>query len=120
MPPLTDPDRRKAYLDALGNWNCTDYVQFELSEQAQRWIRTKLGTISRKEIARLMCEYVEAGGKVDETVEQRPEWRDEFEFHHDLRFSIEGVEVYIETRLIYRLPVKEDESYIIVVNIHER
>ena len=27
------------------------------------------------------------------------------EFHHDLRFEIEGVRVYIETRLSYRLPI---------------
>jgi hypothetical protein len=67
-----------------------------------------------------MHEYVAVGGEIDEVTEKRSEWRDLHEFHHDLRFEIQGVSVYIETRLIYRLPVVDDESSIIVVNIHEQ
>ena len=64
-----------------------------------------------------MHEYVAAGGKIDEVRETRKEWK-EHEFHHDLRFTIHDVPVYIETRLNYRLPVVPDESSIEVVNIH--
>jgi hypothetical protein len=120
VPPLTDPDRLAAYRDALGNWNVTDYIQFELTEQAHRWIRRELGDITLRDIGRLMHEYVAAGGEIDEAPETRPEWSDLYEFHHDLRFTIHDQPVYIETRLNYRLPVAPDESWILVVNVHER
>jgi hypothetical protein len=119
-PPLTDPDRLKAFKDALRNWEFTGYITFQLTEQAGRWIRQTFGNITLKEISRLMHEYVAAGGEIDEVVEQRTQWRDLYEYHHDLRFEIQGVRVYIETRLIYRLPINIDDTSIIVVNIHEQ
>lgn len=67
-----------------------------------------------------MCEYVKAGGKIDETRETRPEWSGRYEFHYDLRLMIQNKPVYIETRLHHRLPVRADESWILVVNIHAR
>ncbi len=120
MPPLTDPDRLTAYRDALGNWNVTDYIQFELVEEAHRWAREELSNITLKEIGRLMHEHVATGGEIDEVPEIRPEWSDQYEFHHDLRLTIDDKPVYIETRLNYRLPVAPDESWILVVNIHAR
>jgi len=117
LAPLTDPDRLNAYTDALSNWNFDRYIQFELTEQSYRWIRAELG-ITTKEIGRLMHEYVSQGGVIDEVVETRPEW-DEYDYHHDLRFSIQNIPVYIESRLHYTLPVKPDESWILVVNVHQ-
>ncbi|MCI0376890.1 MAG: hypothetical protein L0215_04745 [Gemmataceae bacterium] len=117
---MTDLDRLAAYRDALGNWSVTDYIQFELTEEAHRWIRRELGGITLKEIGRLMYDYVAAGGEIDETPETRPEWSDPYEFHHDLRLTIHETPVYIETRLHHRLPVTPDESWILVVNIHAR
>jgi hypothetical protein len=120
LAPLADPTRLAAYKDALANWTYDGYVRFELNEEAYRWLKRSLEGITTKEIARLMHEHVAAGGEIDETKETRPEWSDQFPFHHDLRFSIGGREIYIETRLAYRLPLKADESSIIVVNIHDR
>jgi hypothetical protein len=120
VPPLTDPDRLAAYKDALNNWNVTDYIQFELTEQAYRWIGRELGGIALKELGRLMYEHVAAGGEIDEVAETRPEWSGRYDFHHDLRLTVRGKPVYIETRLHYRLPVVADESWILVVNVHER
>jgi hypothetical protein len=100
VPPLTDPDRLAAYRDALRNWNVTDYIQFELTEEAHRWIRRELG-ITLKEIGWLMYEHVAGGGEIDEAPETRPEWTDQYEFHHDLRLTINDKQVYIETRLHY-------------------
>lgn len=119
---LDDPDRLAAYKDALSNWNFGDggtnsYIRFELNEQAYKWIKAKIGDITLKELGRLMFEYVDKGGVIDEQPETRPEWS-EYEFHWDLRFEVNGVPVYIETRLIYRRPIKLDESSILVVNIH--
>ena len=119
MPPLTDPDRLAAYRDALGNWTVADYIQFDLTEQAHRWIRCNLGEITLREIGRLMYEYEAGGGEIDEVPEKRLEWTDQYRFHHDLRFSIHSTPVYIETRLNYRVPVVADESWILVVNVHE-
>lgn len=64
-----------------------------------------------------MHEYVDNEGDIDEQPETRPEW-DEYDFHWDLRFEINGTKTYFETRLSYRLPVETDDSFIIVVNIH--
>ena len=115
---MTDPDRLTAYRDALGNWNVTDYIQFELTEQAQRWIDLELGYTKHRDVGRLMHEYVAAGGEIDEVPENRPRWSEEYEFHYDLRFTIHDKPVYIETRLHYRLPVVPGESWIQVVNVH--
>ena len=64
-----------------------------------------------------MHEYVAAGGEIDEVRETRPEWLD-YEFHYDLRFTIAGKPIYIETRLEFRVPLVPDDSRIIVVYVH--
>jgi len=120
VPKLTDAHRLAAYLDALGNWKITGYVQFELTEEAHRWIRRELNSISLKELARLMYEHVRLGGEIDEIAETHPEWSGQYEFHHDLRLTVQNKVVYVETRLHYRLPIVPDESSILVVNVHER
>jgi hypothetical protein len=116
---LTDPTRLEAYKDALGNWSFDGYIQFELTETAYEWIKRELSNISLKNIGRLMYDFVEAGCEIDEVPETRPGWSDEFEFHYDLRFTIQDKPVYIETRLKYQLPVVPDDSVILVVNVHE-
>ena len=118
VPPLTDLDRLAAYANALANWSISDYIQFELTEQAFRWIQRELSGITLKEIGRLMHEFVANGGTIDEVLETRPEWVGSYEFHWDLRFELRSKPIYIETRLNYRLPVMADESWILVVNIH--
>lgn len=119
MPPLTDPTRLAAYKDALRNWRAVGYVEFNLTDAAHRWLRRELDGVDLNGIRRLMYEFVESGGEIDEVKETRPEWS-EYDFHHDLRFTIQNRWVYIETRLIFREPLVADESWILVVNIHER
>jgi hypothetical protein len=114
---LTDPDRLAAYLDALANWAVEGCINFdELSEEGAKYLRT-LG-VKQRELKQLMHDYVEAGGEIDEVREKNPDY--EFEFHHDLRFTINGISVYIETRLKYRLPFETLESTILVVNVHDK
>ena len=93
------------------------FIQFELTETAYKWVRRELRDMTSREIGRLMYEYVEAGGEIDEVPETRPEWS-EHDYHYDLRFTIQDTPVYIETRLNYELPFKPDQSTIVVVNIH--
>lgn len=120
MVRLTDPDRLAAYLDALGNWAVEGYIAFELKDHSQRWIERNLGSLQHREIKRLMYEYVTAGGEIDEVRENREGWKELHEFHYDLRFTIQGIPVYIETRLIYRPPFKHDQPEIMVVNVHDQ
>jgi hypothetical protein len=77
VPPLSDPDRLSAFVDALGNWNFSGYIQFALTDQAFRWLRREFGNITLKEIGRLMHEHVEGGGIIDEVPEIRAEWSDQ-------------------------------------------
>lgn len=118
MAPLNDPERLAAYNDALGNWNFSGYIQFKLSETSIRWVKREIENISLKEIGRLMFEYVDAGGKIDEVRETRPEWSD-YEFHYDIRLPIHEKLVYVETRLNFSPPFVPDQSSIVVVNIHD-
>jgi len=117
VAPLIDPDRLNAYTNALSNWRFDDYIEFELTEHSYRWIRAQLG-ITTKEIGRLMHQYVDGGGVIDEVPETRPEW-DEYDFHYDLRFSIANTRTYVESRLHYTPPFVPDESWVLVVNVHQ-
>jgi len=92
------------------------YIVFKLNEPTRIYLRRDLGILP-KELGRLMFAYVAAGGEIDETPETRPEWSD-WEFHWDLRFSINGTPIYVETLLHYASPVVPDDSLIEVVNIH--
>ncbi len=118
MAPLTDPIKLEAYCDAIRNWPFNGFVRFELPEAAHRWVKRELENITLKELSRLMCEYIDGGGEIDEVKETRAEWSD-YEFHYDLRFTVHDRLVYVESRLEFSLPLQADESTIIVVNIHE-
>ncbi len=119
MASSTDPTWLQAYRDALCNWAYAGYIQFELSEQSYRWIRTELEGISTREIGRLMYQYVVLeAGEIDVQAEKRPEWSDRYQFHYDLRFTIQHKRVYIETRLHYSIPFIPDQPWILVVNVH--
>lgn len=115
MPRLTDPDRLAAYRDALKNWAVTGCIEFLLREDAARYLR-ELG-VKQRDLGRLMFQYVEAGGEIDE-VREVGEY--EYEFHYDLRFTINDRRVYIETRLKYRPPFKPLDPTIHVVNVHDK
>ena len=118
MPPLTDPERLQCYRNALKNWRYTNYIVFE--RLAWDWLRSNLPrTYSQRQIARLLHEYVEAGGVIDEVNETRNPWRNFYAFHHDLRVTIGGRLVYFETRLDYKNPNDPDDPTIRVVNAHD-
>jgi hypothetical protein len=119
MPPLTDPERSRCYLNALANWQFRGFVVF--LKDAVRWIRNELSEYSEKELSRLLYEHVEANGCtcVDEQVETRERWRDLYAFHHDIRMRVAGRLVYFETRLKYRDAEDPDDPTIEVVNVHD-
>jgi hypothetical protein len=118
MPPLTDPERSRCYLNALANWRYDGFIVF--GKDADRWFRAELPDHSHRELARLLYEHVKANGCtcVDEQVETREEWRIHA-FHHDIRLRVAGRLIYFETRLIYRDPDDPDDPLIQVVNAHD-
>jgi len=118
MAPLSDPDRLLADRDALSNWAFSGYVSFDLTEQSHAWIRSELRNIPLRDVAELMHRYAESGGVIDEVRETRPEWSGEHEYHYDLRLSIQGKLVYVETRLEFNRPFVPDEPSNLVVSIH--
>ncbi len=114
MPPLTDPERRRHYFHALSNWNCGGYVA--CTKLAAEYIRERFG-MALREFYRRMWEHANAqDDAIDEVRERRPEYS-EHEFHHDLRFEIDGVKVYVETRLLVERDI--DDTRIYVVNAHD-
>ncbi len=118
MAPLTDPERLQAYKNALSNYPFRGYVEFDLSRQSHDWLRHNLRDIPLRELARLMQLHVESGGAIDEVRETRPEWSGEHEYHYDLRLSVHGTRVYIETRLNFDPPFVPDDPSILVVSVH--
>jgi len=118
MAPLSDPERLLAYKDALSNWAFSGYVEFDLTEQSHDWIRSELSNLPLRDLAELMHQHVESGGVIDEVRETRPEWSGEHEYHYDLRLSVQGKQVYLETRLSFAPPFVPDNPWILVVSIH--
>jgi hypothetical protein len=119
MPPLTDPERSRCYLNALENWRYDGFIVF--MKDAVRWLRAELPNYALRELGRLLYEHVAAKGCtcVDEQVEPREGWRNLHAFHHDIRLRVAGRLVYFETRLIYRDADDPDDPVIQVVNAHD-
>jgi hypothetical protein len=113
MPPLTDLERLRHYRHALSDWNCGGYVNY--ASLADEWIRSELG-VTQRAFSRLLWEYVNGGGRIDEVRELRQEYS-EHEFHYDLRLPVGGRAVYVETRLIIERDI--NDTTIHVVNVHD-
>lgn len=113
MASLTDPERLRHYRWVLAQWQCSEYVTWE--PLAAEEVRKNLEGFTTKGVAKVMCEYVEGGGEIDEVRETRPEWS-EHKFHHDLRLRIGDRLIYIETRLLMEQDI--EDSTINVVNVH--
>ncbi len=116
MARLTDPERLLHYKTALSFWSCTCYVHWR--QRAAEWVYVNLPGVTVRGLSQLMHEFVAAGGEIDEVPESRPEWRDEFPFHDDLRFSLSGTRrVYVET--VLEMKREPEDSTILVVSIHD-
>jgi hypothetical protein len=118
MPPLTDPERLRCYLNALANWRYEGFITF--TKDALRWLHTELPDYSTRDFGQMLHDHVEAHGmgEIEEQRETREEWR-MHDYHYDIRIKIGGRLIYVETRLSYRDPHDPDDPLIDVVNIHE-
>ena len=114
---LTDPERLRHYTVVLSLWKYECYVHWR--QLAAEWVYRELDGMTLRGLGRLMREHVIGGGAVDEIVETRPEYRDVYAFHHDLRLTLpNGRAVYVET--VLETEREPEDSMILVVNIHDR
>lgn len=114
MARLTDLEILTCYRNALANWLYDGFVKY--SPLAEEWLQKRTG-VTPREFSRFIHDFVRAGGQVDQIRETRPEWT-VHDFHYDLRFTLNGNDLYVETRLEYKDPSDPDDSMITVVNIH--
>jgi len=105
MLPLSGADELGRYKDVLKDWKFTGYINWD--PRPAEWLRETLGELSQKAVGQLMYEHCD---EVDQTVENRPEWRDDYAYHYDFRLLIGGQKIYIET-------VLEDDYTIRVADI---
>jgi hypothetical protein len=114
--PEDPKDRLRCYRNALKNWKYEGYLQFK--ERVGLWLRKEFPGRTLEAIQKLLFEYVDGGGVIDEQVESRPEYVS-YEFHFDLRVKIDDRLLYFETILICKKPNDPDDPRIEVVNVHD-
>ena len=113
MAPLANREILNAFQEALREWKCDGYVVW--LRRPGEWLRQNLDNQDIRSISRMMHEYVESGGEIDQVIERRERWRDQHEFHYDFRFAISGRKIYIETVL----DVSSTGPTVTVVNMHD-
>ena len=117
MARLTDPEVLARYKQALADWNFEGSIIFE-GKQALDGLRTILEEDRRGFKEKLYTFVFQENGEIDQVKEDRERWRNIWEYHYDLRPTINGVKVYVETRLSPEDFSSRDDPVIIVVNIH--
>lgn len=115
MAQLTDPETLACYRSALANWKFRGFMVF--SRIAEEWLRKYLKGMSQISFAHMLHEFVEDGGEIDQVVETRQEWST-YSHHYDLRPTVNGQVLYVETLLDSHNGPDPDDSIITVVNIH--
>lgn len=115
MPAPGDSPDISRYKAALSEWNVAGGVVW--NSRSQDYVRTNM-SLSPKEIAKLMWEFVQRGGEIDAQPETREPYRRERKFHYDLRLPLEGKDMYVETILVDDSRI--DPPHIQVVNIKPR
>lgn len=114
MARLTEPEILSCYRNALANWRYKGFIKY--SPLAEQWLQ-KYSSVVPRAFSKLLHDFVLAGGEIDQVVETRTEWSIHA-FHYDLRPTLNGQLLYVETRLEYRNASDPDDPIITVVNIH--
>ena len=72
---------------------------------------------SQRDFVRRLRDFVQTGGEIDQVIATRPEWN-VWSHHYDLRPTVNGRVLYVETRIKYSNPSDPDDPVITVVKIH--
>jgi hypothetical protein len=113
MVPLTDPNILAKFARALEQWRFTGYVTWKAI--ARQWIEGNLEGWTTCAVAEEMFCHFDAGGRVDQVRETRPEWS-EHRYHYDFRLQFGDRLIYVETLLVEDDP---DDPTVHVVSIHD-
>ena|ERR1700722_13493752 len=116
MARLTDPDILSRYKQALADWEIMGAI--ELVGRASEGLRTTLEGVTVQHFKEALYRFVCVGnGEIDQVKEEREPWRKHWEWHYDLRPTINGVKLYVETRLYPEAFGSREEPMIQVVQI---
>jgi hypothetical protein len=116
MARLSDPDILARYKQALADWQLEGAI--ELDGRAAEGLRTTLAGVTAKSFKEALHRFVcLENGEIDQVKEEREPWRNYWEWHYDLRPTINGVKLYIETRLHPESFSSHQEPIIRVVQI---
>jgi hypothetical protein len=116
MARLTDPDTLARYKQALIEWAVTGAI--ELQGRAPEGLRTTLEGVTVRYFKECLFRYVcKEDGEVDQVKEQREPWCKCWEWHYDLRLTINGIRVYVETRLYPESFSSDAEPTILIFQI---
>jgi len=116
MARLTDPDILARYKQAPAEWQVDEAVV--LKGRASDGLKTTLEGITEGCFKESLFRYVcQENGEIDQVKEQREPWREHWEFHYDLRPTINGVKLHVETRLHPESFSSREEPIIFVVQI---
>src|SRR5438128_1199132 len=116
MARLTDPDILAQFHRALSEWKVAGYV--ELIGRAPEGLRTTLEGVTVPFFKECLYRHVcEQGGEIDQVKEERETYRGQWEFHYDLRPTINGLKLYVETRLFPESLTRRAEPIIYIVQI---
>jgi hypothetical protein len=116
MARLTDPDILARYLQALTERKVKGAI--ELVGRAHEELRATFEAVTEEEFKEALYRFVcKENGEIDQVKEQRECHRDNWEWHYDLRPTINGVKVYVETRLFPESFSSRQEPIVYVVRI---
>ncbi|MCI0377366.1 MAG: hypothetical protein L0215_07160 [Gemmataceae bacterium] len=114
MSRLTDPAILARYKQALAEWSVEGTV--ELVGRVHEGLRTTLEGVTVRGFKEALFRFVcEKDGEIDQVKEEREPWRDQWEWHYDLRPTIDGVLVYVETRLFPESFTSREEPTVYIV-----
>ena len=116
MARLTDPDIMALYMQALTDWNLDGAIV--LKGRAPDGLRLTLAGVTEECFKEALFRFVcEDDGEIDQVKEAREPWREHWEWHYDLRPTINGVKLYVETRLFPESFSSRQEPIIHVVQV---
>jgi hypothetical protein len=116
MARLTDPAILARYRSAWEEWQVDGAV--ELIGRAHEGLRTTLEGVTVKGFKEALADFVlKEGGEIDQVKEQREPWREKWEYHYDLRPTINGVRLYVETRLWPESFASREDPVIYIVQV---
>jgi hypothetical protein len=95
MTPLTDPQLRAKFLEALREWNFSGFIQWR--RRPIEWLRDNLDGCDPHMVSRAMYEHVVNGGEIDQIAENYEEYRSTHPYHYDFRICVGRRRLYVET-----------------------